>query len=114
MATGAAERAKGVGAEHGGGCQPELVEVALDRAHSVTVALDEDGARGAARERLKPHRAGARVEVENGRVLDRPDDVEDVLAHAIRRRPRFEPARRVDRVAFPRPGDDPHQGTRCV
>src|SRR5207244_9818329 len=66
----------------------------------------------APRQRLEAHRARARVEVEHLRVVERADDVEDVLAHAVRRRPRVLAAGRVDRVALARAGDDPHYGIR--
>ena len=108
----ARERRDGVLAQDGA-AQPQLVEVALDRPHRVGVALDEDGARRAARERLEPHRAGARVEVEHRGAVERADEVEDVLAHAVGRRPRVEARRRLDRVPPVRAGDDPHAADRC-
>ena len=89
--------------------QPQPVEVALDRADRVGIALDEDGARGAPRERLDPERAGAGEEIEHARVLERPHEVEDVLAHAVGRRPRVEAARRAQLVTLAAAGDDPHE-----
>jgi hypothetical protein len=86
----------------------QLVEVALDRTNRVAVALDEHGARGAARERLEAHRARARVEVEHRGAVDRTEDVEDVLAHAVGGRPGVAAFRRVDGVAAMRARDDAH------
>ena len=89
--------------------QPQPVEVALDRAHRVGVVLDEDGARRAARERLDPERAGAGEEIEHARAVDRADEVEDVLADAVGRRPRVEAARRDELVPLPAAGDHAHR-----
>ena len=44
--------------------RPSFSRFDLDHARGLAVALDEDAARSAARERLEPHRAGAREEVE--------------------------------------------------
>src|SRR5581483_6983968 len=108
-----------LGGEHGdrvapqhGRLQAQLVEVALDRAHCVAVRLDEDGARRPARERLEAERARAGVQIEHGRPVDGPEDVEHVLAHAVGRRPGLLPLRSVDRVPFPRTGDDAHRWQR--
>jgi hypothetical protein len=70
--------------------------------------LDEDGARGSAREGFDPHRAGAGEEVEYPRIVHRPDEVEDVLADAVGGRPRVEPARSGELVPLPAARDDPH------
>ena len=70
---------------------PDGVQVALDRGHRARVALDEDGARGAARERLDAERAGARVEVEHARAVDVPEDREERLADAVGGRARGVP-----------------------
>ena len=102
-----AQSPEGVAAHDPRARQAQLVEVPLDRRAASRVVLDEDGARGAARERLEPHRARARVEVEHGRAVDRPEDVEDVLAHAVRRRPC--PSPRGAWIGAPAgAGDDPH------
>src|SRR5207237_5502573 len=75
----------------------------------LAVALDEDGARRAARERLEPHRARAGAEVEDVGTFDpRRDDVEDGLAGPVGGRPRVEPSRRLDPMALAGTGDDPH------
>ena len=102
------EHGDGVLAEDGR-AQPQLVEVTLDRSNGVGVALDEHDALGAARERLEPDRTRPRVQVEYGRTVDRADDVEDVLAHAVGGRPRVLARRGTDRMALPRAGDDPHE-----
>ena len=65
---------------------------------------------GAARERLDPERARARVQVEHREALDRAEHAEQRLAHAVRGRPRGRAARRAERRACP-PNcarDDPH------
>src|SRR5207253_7927258 len=85
--------------------EPHAVEVLLDRPYGVWVVLDEDGAGSSARERLDPERARAGEEVEHLRVVDRPDEVEDVLADAIGGRPRVEPARRYALLPLPRHRD---------
>src|SRR6185437_16335118 len=89
--------------------QPQPVEVALDRVHGVRVLLDEDRARGAAGERLDPQRTGAGEEIEHARPVHGPDEVEDVLADAVRRRPRVETAWRDELVALAAAGDDAHR-----
>src|SRR5881227_2107650 len=58
-----------------GAGEAELVEIAVDGAQRLSVGLDEDGARGASRERLEAHRAGAGEEVEDGRAADGTDQV---------------------------------------
>ena len=60
------------------------------------------------RERLEPHRAGAGEQVEHLGVVDRPDQVERVLAHAVGGRPGVAALRCGDPVAAVRAGDDPH------
>ena len=72
------------------------------------VALDEDAARGPARERLEPHRARAGEEVEHARALDRADERERGLAHTVAGRSRDDALRRGDPVPLARAGDDPH------
>src|SRR5207248_3912636 len=84
------------------------VEVALDRPHGLRVVVDEDGARCPAREGLDPERAGTGEEVEHLGIVDRSDEVEDVLAHAVRGRPGVEPARRGELVPLAAAGDDAH------
>ena len=68
----------------------------------------ERRARRAARERLDAERAGARVEVEHVQPLDRPEQVEERLAHAVRRRPRRGSAWRGDPPSLVRAGDYAH------
>ena len=81
----ASERAHRVLAEHGA-AQLQLVQIRVDHAARLAVGLDEGRARGAARERLEPERPGAREQVEHVRVVDRADQVERVLADAVRGR----------------------------
>ena len=85
-----------------------LAEIRLDRATGAAVGLDEDAAARAAGERLEPERAGAGEKVERGRVVDRPEQVEGRLADAVAGRSGGDALRRVDPVALPRAGDDPH------
>ena len=88
--------------------EAEPLEVLRDRPAGRPVALDEGDARGAARERLDPHRAGAGEEVEHAGVVDRPDQVERGLADAVAGRPGREPLRRGDPRPAVRAGDDSH------
>ena len=76
-------------------------------ARSLSTKVD---ARGAARERLEPHRARAGEEVEHGGAVDRPDQVEGGLADAVAGRPGREPLRRGDPRPAVRAGDDSHAG----
>ena len=85
-----ATRPNRVLAEHGRRAA-ELVEVRVDHAARVPIGVDERRARRAARERLEPERARAREQVEHVRVVDRADQVEHVLAHAVRGRTRVAP-----------------------
>src|SRR5581483_47792 len=102
-------------AEDGGAFEAELVEVAVDGAAGVPVALDEGRVRGAAAQRLEPHGAGAREEIQHVRVLGEPraDEVERRLTDAVTRRPGRPPFRREDPSALPRAGDDPHHAPTC-
>src|SRR5262249_41888540 len=88
--------------------QAKLVEVPLDRVYGVAFVVDEDHLRRAARQRLETHPARAGVEIEDDSAVHGADDVEDVLAHAVRGRPRVPPGRRMDGVALPRSRDDAH------
>ena len=88
--------------------EPELLEVALDRALGLAVRFDEDDRGRTARQRFEAHGAGAREEVEHGHVVDRPDQVERGLAHAVPGRPRLT-LRREDSRPLPAPRDDPHE-----
>ena len=97
-----------VGADDARAGQLQLLEVLLDRPARGAVALDEGRARSAARQRFQAHRARAGEEVEDGRAVDRPDQVEGGLAHAVAGRPRREPFRRGDPRAPLAAGDDPH------
>src|SRR4029453_7867709 len=84
---------------------------AADHAAGVSVRLDEDGALRAAREGFDPHSARAGEEVEHDSVGNpRLHEIEDVLAHAVGRRPCRETLRGVDPVALAGAGDDPHRG----
>ena len=62
-----------------------MVEVALDRPHGFCVLLDEHRTRRTARERLDTERARTGEEIEDAGAVDRADEVEDVLAHAVRK-----------------------------
>ena len=53
--------------------EPQLLEIRLDHARRRAIALDEDAARRAARQRLEPHRARPGEEIEHRRTLDGPD-----------------------------------------
>ena len=101
------DRAQDVLAEHDR-AQAELVEVRVDRPAGRPVGFDEDDLGGAARERLETQRARAGEQVEHARVVDRPDQVEGVLANAVRGRPVSLALRRGDSVPAVRAGDDPH------
>src|SRR3954447_22282968 len=59
--------------------EPEGVQVRADHRHRARVALDEQRARRAARERLDRERAGAREEVEHARAVERPERGEQRL-----------------------------------
>ena len=89
-------------------CRRSLSRFALIDAARVAVGLDEDARAGAAarapraRARPSPRRGRAR------RVVDRPDQVERVLADAVRGRPRLSPLRRVDPAPPMLARDDPH------
>ena len=63
--------------------EAELGEVLGDHAARGAIGLDEGHACRAARERLQPERAGAGVEVEHARPVDRADQVEGGLADAV-------------------------------
>jgi hypothetical protein len=78
--------------------KPELLEVRLDHARRLAIALREDAASSPARKRLEPHRAGAREEVENRSASDRPDQGEGCFANAISSGPRDDALRRGDTV----------------
>ena len=90
--------------------QPQVVEVALDRSHCVRLLLDEHRTRCASRQRLDAESAGAGVEVEDAGAVHWADEVEDVLADAIGRRPRVEPGWRDELVALAAAGDHAHRG----
>src|SRR5436190_7446510 len=91
-----------------GAGEAELVEIAVDGAERLSVGLDEDGARGASRERLEAHRAGAGEEVEDGRAVDGTDQVEGRLAGTVRGRTRVMSLRGKDSRALVGAGDDSH------
>ena len=92
------ERASDLLAENGA-AQLELVEVGVDRAAGFAVGLDEGRAGGAARQRLEPEGARAREQVEHVGVVDRTDQVEGVLADAVRRRASVAPRGRGNPMA---------------
>ena len=89
--------------------QAQLVEVLLDRPCRRCVLLDEDGARGAARERLEPHRAGARVEVEHAAPSSGPTRLKTFSR--TRSDVGLVSSPRGAWIVCPRcvPGDDPHE-----
>src|SRR3954453_23248519 len=88
--------------------QPERGETGADDAGGAGVALDQQGAPSAARERLDAQRAGAREEVEHPRAVDGAERREQRLADAVGRRAR-PPTRRRLKPPAPEPaGDDPH------
>ena len=75
------------------------------------VAVDEDGAGGAARERLDRQGAGAAVEVEDGGAGDPlAQGGEDRLADAVGGRAHLPAARRDQALPPQLPGDHPHAG----
>ena len=92
-----------------GAGEAELVEIAVDGAQRLSVGLDEDGARGASRERLEAHRAGAGEEVEDGRAADGTDQVEGRLAGTVRGRTRVMSLRGEDPRALVGASDDSHR-----
>lgn len=63
--------------------QSEFVEIRLDRAARLTVALDEHTTRCAARESFETERPRPREQIEHGCAVDRPDQRERGLANAI-------------------------------
>jgi hypothetical protein len=66
--------------------RPERVEVGLQRGRRPAVLLDEHRPLGAARQRLDPERAGARVQVEHRAPASAPaasSDREQRLAHPV-------------------------------
>ena len=67
--------------------------------HAVAVPIHEHGLRGAARERLEPHCARARVEIEHARIVHGPIRL-NAASRARSGRPGVEALRRLDRVAF--------------
>src|SRR5205807_10607487 len=103
----APECAESVLAQHGS-AHAQLVEVLLDRARGGAVRLDEDDPLGAAGEGLEAHRTGAGEEVEHARALERADQVERGLPHAVARRARVDALRRDEARAPMRTGDDSH------
>src|SRR5205085_11269416 len=59
-------------------------------------------------ERLEAQRPRAGIEIEDERLVDRPEDVEDALARPVGGRTRAATRRRLDLVTLPGTGDDPH------
>ena len=89
--------------------KPKLLEIVLDHPASGPVGLDEDATARASRERLEPHRARAREEIENGGVVDRADQVVGGLADAVARGTRRLASGCGDSRAAAVTGDDPHR-----
>ena len=86
----------------------QLFEIPLDRPGRLAVVLDERRGGRAAGERLEAHRPGAREEVEDGRAVDRADQVEGGLADTIGRRACVLALRREDPRAAVLSADDAH------
>ena len=87
------------------------------RAAASAVLLDEHRRRRAARERLDPHPARPREEIEEGAVGQiRHQRVEAGDAHVVRGGPRRRPARRGEPLALQLPREHPHAitGARMV
>ncbi len=93
--------------------QAQLLEVRLDHARGLAIALDEDTARRAPRERLETHRPRSGEEIEHRGTIHRPDQRERRFPHAIAGRAGRRALRRCDAVALPRAGNDPHDSPRC-
>src|SRR3954451_1316604 len=88
--------------------QPEGVEVGADRGPRAGVALDEQGARGAPRQRLDAQGTRAREQVEDARAVERAERREQRLAHAVGRRPRVAARRRLQAAPADPPRYAPH------
>src|SRR5215218_5301064 len=91
-----------------GRLQSERVQVGADRRDGARRAVAEERASGAPRERLDPQGAGAREEVEHRFALQRAEDGEQRLAHAVGGRARVEPPRGLQAAPPEGAGDDPH------
>src|SRR5205807_99994 len=109
-ARGAQERER-VAALNVGLRDADLVDVAPDRGDRALVVVDERRGGGAARERLDPERAAARVEVEHARAPDLAEHREERLTHLVRGRPRRPPLGGVQGPALEAPGDDAHRAS---
>src|SRR3954447_22824026 len=92
--------------------EPERVEIGPDHGHRAGLALDEQRARGAPRQRLDAQRARPGEQVEHARAVERPEGREQRLAPPIRRRPRAAPRRRLQAAAAEPARYDAHGGTR--
>ena len=104
-----------VAAEHlGDAGEAQRLDVAADRAAGDGVLLHEQAVGGPARQRLQPQRPAAGEQVEHARLSDREvgdavlQDVEQCLAHAVRRGARVAALRCGERAAAEMSGDDPH------
>src|SRR5690606_18900716 len=91
----------------------EILDVITDQAATLGAGLNESDMCGTARQRLKSERAGAGKQVEHALALEhrsqpRGEDVEDVLAHAIRRGADRVITGRTQLLAAEAAGDDAH------
>src|SRR3954470_21689440 len=86
----------------------ERVQVGPDYGDRARVALDEQRAPRAARQRLDPERPRPREDVEHGSAVERPEHREQRLADAVGRRPGAPPRRRLQPPAPEAAGHDPH------
>src|SRR5690242_12191735 len=90
--------------------EAERVRVVANEVASVTIDVDEERATGAARQRLEAERARAGVEIEDfrGRIRASDQDVEDGLAHLVRRRARARAFGRLERATTDAAANDAH------
>jgi hypothetical protein len=114
-----ARRAAGVGREHGAALRFAAGgDVGAQGGQGGAVVLQERGVAGAARKRFQSHRAGAGEGVQHPRAVHGraaspgrvPQNVEQGLAHAVRRRAGFGAGRRDEPAAAVPAGDDARHG----
>src|SRR5690606_5103454 len=91
----------------------EILDVITDQAATLGAGLNESDMCGTARQRLKSERAGAGKQVEHALALEhrsqpRGENVEDVLAHPIRRGADRVITGRTQLLAAEAAGDDAH------
>src|SRR5205823_4650795 len=88
----------------------QIGDVSVDDAAGARVALDEDRALRAARERFESKRTGAGVEIEHREPIHAlPEGVEEALSYAIRGRPSGGSRDRPQRATSRFSADDPHR-----